>query len=94
MLDFKKSDIPTKTRSGRTPMENPFMEVFPSDDEALTFQLDEGRDSLAARRVLRQVRQAARACDRTGRVTMRDLPDGGVEVTVWTVGKIVRKPRK
>lgn len=94
MFEFSTTEIPSKTRSGRTPMDNPFIDVFPSDERALTFTIKEGRESLEARRVLRQVRQAAKAVDRTGRVAMRDLPgNGGVQVTVWTVDKIVRKSR-
>lgn len=95
MFEFSTTEIPSKTRSGRTPMDNPFIDVFPSDERALTFTIkaEKGRDSLEARRVLRQVRQAAKAVDRTGRVAMLDLPGGGVQVTVWTVDKIVRKSR-
>jgi hypothetical protein len=93
MFEFSTTEIPSKTRSGRTPMDNPFIDVFPSDERALTFMIKEGRESLEARRVLRQVRQAAKAVDRTGRVAMRDMPGGAVQVTVWTVDKIVRKSR-
>lgn len=94
MLEFSTAEIPSKTRSGRTPMDNPFLSVFPSDSKALIFRVEEGRKSLEARRVIRQVRQAARAVDRTGRITMVDLPDGSVQFAVWTVEKIVRRARK
>lgn len=95
MITFDKTEVPTKTRSGRTPMDNPFVTEFPTGEgEALTFNVKQGRESLEARRVVRQVRQAAKACDHTGRVMMKDLDDGSVQFTVWTVERIVRHSRK
>lgn len=93
-MEFKESTIPTTSRSGRTPLPNPFTEAFPADEKALSFVVEQGRDSVEARRAVRQVRQAARSIGRTGRIAMTDLPDGSVEFTVWTVEKITRSTAK
>lgn len=90
-LTFKKAEIPTNTRSGRTPFHNPFVEAFPADGEALVFEVKEGRNSKEARRALRQIRTAAKMCDRTGRATFKDMPNGAVQITTWTVERIARK---
>lgn len=89
-MEFNKTAIPTTSRSGRTPLHNPFIAQFPADDNALEFVIETGRDSLEARRAIRQVRQAARSVGRSGRVSMVDLPSGACEFTVWTVDKITR----
>lgn len=90
---FEKAEIPAKARSGRTPLPNPFKEQFPADTEALVFTVAEGRNSKEARRVLRQIRQAAKACGRTGRADFEDQPDGSLRVKAWTVAPVTRKTK-
>lgn len=91
-ITFETVEIPSKARSGREAMPNPFTDVFPSDDKALTFTVAEGKDSTEFRRVLRHVRTAAHAVGRTGRVRAVEVEGSkAVEVSVWTVEKIVRK---
>ena len=92
-ITFTETEIPAAAKSGRTPLPNPFKAAFPCDDKALTFSITEGRNSVEARRVVRQVRQAAKAVDRTGRVDMTDLPNGGVEFRVWTVARVTRNEK-
>lgn len=92
-IKFVSAEIP-QSKSGRKPLPNPFDGLFPLDESAKTFVIAEGRDSLEARRVQRQVRQAAKAVNRTGRVEMEDMKDGGVKVTVWTVSPIVRSEKE
>lgn len=89
-IEIKTTEIPATARTGRTPMPNPFIEAFPSDDKALTFVVAEGRDSREANRAIRQVRAAAKAVNRTGRIVMKDV-EGGVEFTVWTIERMTRK---
>jgi hypothetical protein len=89
-IEFTKTSIPARARSGRTPLPNPFMEAFPADKEALEFPIPEGRDSVECRRALRQIRQAAKHHDRTGRTTFTDNEDGSVTVTTWTVPRVTR----
>ncbi len=89
-IEFKKTTIPARARSGRTPLPNPFMSEFPADKEALEFTVAEGRDSKEARRMQRQIRQAAKHHDRTGRVTFQENEDGSVTITTWTVPRMGR----
>lgn len=88
-MKMTETAIPTTSRAGRTPLPNPFTEKFPADSAALTFTVAEGRDSVEARRLVRQARQAAKRVDRTARITLTDTPKG-VEFTVWTVERMVR----
>lgn len=91
-LAFATTDIPATTKSGRTPMVNPFAEHFPSDDKALVVRVSQGRDSTEAKRLIRQARAAAKACERSARVDLTDLPGKqGVEMKFWTQAPIVRK---
>ena len=90
-LSFESGTIPAKARIGRTPLPNPFMDRFPSDTETIVFTVEQGRNSVEARRSLRQIRQAAKACDRSGRAQMTDLPNGGVRFEAWTVARVSRK---
>lgn len=89
-IEIKTTEIPATARTGRTPMENPFKDAFPSDDKALTFLVPEGRDSREANRLIRQVRAAAKNVNRTGRIVLKDV-EGGVEFTVWTITRMTRK---
>lgn len=89
-IEIKTTEIPATARTGRTPMPNPFKDAFPSDDKALTFTLDQPLNSTEARRIIRQVRAAAKAVNRTGRIVTKDVK-GGVEFTVWTVERMTRK---
>lgn len=92
MTDFSTTSVPEKVRSGRQPMDNPFKTMFPTKDgEAITFTVEQGRDSLEARRYKRQVRKAASEKGLTGRIQLDDLDGGGVQFTVWTTDKISRK---
>lgn len=90
---FDTVEIPSKSRTGRHPLPNPFLEAFPSDDKALTFIVKEGRDSLEARRAIRQIRTAAHAHDRTARILAEDVKDG-FKITTWTTARQVRKTGK
>lgn len=89
---FESGTIPAKARSGRTPLPNPFNDLFPSDEKTVVFTVKEGRNSKEARRVLRQIRQAAKAVDRTGRTLFTDNEDGSLRVEAWTVARVTRKP--
>lgn len=89
-IEFTKTSIPARARSGRTPLPNPFMEAFPADKEALEFTVAEGKDSVEGRRALRQIRQAAKHHDRTGRTTFEENEDGSCKVITWTVARVSR----
>lgn len=91
-IDFKKTEIPATTRVGRKPLDNPFTDLFPLDDEARTFVIAEAPDSTEAKRIVRQVRQAAKAVERSGRTDMKVI-DSGTEITVWTVPAITREAK-
>lgn len=91
MIEFKDTEIPTTTRMGRTPLPNPFHDLFPLDEAAKTFDVEEGKDSIEARRLVRQARQAAKQIDRTARLSVTENEDGSASFVVWTV---MRKPRK
>lgn len=91
-MEFSKTEIPTASRSGRTPLPNPFVGEFPADEKALSLTLAGGRESLEVRRLTRQARQAAKAVDRTARIMLTDV-EGGVEFKVWTVEKITRQAK-
>ena len=89
-MEFDRVPVPTRARSGRTPLPNPFVGVFPADTEALTFVVSQGADSVEARRLIRQARQAAKAVDRSAQIRQDNVPGGGVRFTVWTVARITR----
>lgn len=89
-MDFKTTAIPTDVRTGRKAMDNPFSEAFPADKEALTFTIPQGQDSVEARRLLRQARQAAAKVDRTARVVTEEVK-GKTNFKVWTVARVTRK---
>lgn len=91
-LNFTKTEIPATSRVGRKPLDNPFTDLFPLDGEAVKFVIAEAPDSTEAKRIVRQVRQAAKAVDRSGRTDMK-VSDKGTEVTVWTVPAITREAK-
>jgi hypothetical protein len=92
-IEFKTAEIPATSRVGRKPLPNPFTEVFPSDDKAVEFTIPEAPDSTEAKRIVRQVRAAAKAVKRSGRTTLTPVEGGGTKVLVWTVEAIVRKDK-
>lgn len=91
-IEFKTAEIPATSKVGRKPLPNPFTDLFPLDDEARQFVIAEPKDSTEAKRIVRQVRAAAKAVDRSGRVEMTEV-EGGTQVTVWTVEAITRQPK-
>lgn len=82
-IEFKTAEIPA-SKVGRKPLPNPFADIFPLDTEAKTFVIAEAPDSTEAKRVVRQVRAAAKAVNRTGRTSF-EVTEEGTQVTVWTV---------
>lgn len=91
-IKFKDTAIPATSRVGRKALPNPFVEVFPLDDGAKTFTIPEDKDSTEAKRIVRQVRAAAKQVKRTGRVDMQPVEGGkGTQVTIWTTAPVVRK---
>ena len=96
-IKFNSTDIPARAKTGRTPMPNPFREVFPSDDKALTFTVEFPEDSTEVRRLIRQAREAAKDVDRSPQVKVSEVEGKGGKVqttlTVWTIARITRKPK-
>lgn len=95
-IEFNSTEIPARAKTGRTPMPNPFREVFPSDDKALTFTVPFAEDSTEVRRLVRQAREAAKDVDRSPQVKITETENKGeveTTLTVWTVARITRKPK-
>ena len=95
MFELTKTEIPTRKRAGRTPLPNPFTDMFPSDDAALTLIVPFGKDSVEVRRLSRQARVAAHAVDRSPQfqaVEAEADTESGFEtkVIVWTVERTTR----
>lgn len=89
-ISFTETDIPTVTRVSAP---NPFDGRFPADDKALVTTVNAASDSTDVKRLVSQARKAAKAVERTARVTV--VQEGTkakpvTKVTVWTVPPIFR----
>lgn len=87
---FETSEIPASTKAGRTPLPNPFVGNFPSDDKSLVVTLT-GDDNTAQNRnrLIRQARQAAKAVERSARQDTTP-GDGQTVMKFWTVPLVKR----
>ena len=95
-IKFNSTEIPARAKTGRTPMPNPFREVFPSDEKALSFTVPFAEDSTEVRRLVRQAREAAKDVDRSPQVKITETENKGkveTTLTVWTVARITRNPK-
>ena len=95
-IEFNSTEIPARAKTGRTPMPNPFREVFPSDEKALSFTVPFAEDSTEVRRLVRQAREAAKDVDRSPQVKITETENKGkveTTLTVWTVARITRNPK-